>query len=133
MRRKFRAAESVLLAAVLLALAACAVSVHVVETTLTPRSETSAHVIVVNRAAAIQLGTGYTRELLAGSRWHAVGTLPQGDVFKPAQGVFSIEGRHVHEAYLVIREERLRGFYLPAESRFSPLEPAIELSIGATT
>jgi hypothetical protein len=32
--------------------------------------------------------------------WARVGRAEQGEVFKPVNGVFTIEGAHVHEAYL---------------------------------
>jgi hypothetical protein len=75
--------------------------------------------------------TGYSRTLLAGSRWVAVGRLPQGTVYRRLDGVFSIEGRHVHEAYLVVKESALHGFYLPGEANFSPLSPPVSLTLGA--
>lgn len=81
-------------------------------------------------AVVIQLSTGYTRTLPAQSRWRLSGRLPQGDVYRPVDTVFSIEGRQVHEAYLVVQQDKLVGFYLPGESRFSPLEPPINLPKG---
>lgn len=41
--------------------------------------------------------------------------------------IFSIEGRQVHEAYLVIDHTALMAFYLPGEARFSPLDPSVQL------
>jgi hypothetical protein len=38
--------------------------------------------------------------------------------------VFTIEGAHIHEAYLVVDAgDQLVGFYLPAEQAFSPMMP----------
>jgi len=83
-------------------------------------------------AVKIRLDTGYYRnkELAAQSRWRRVGRLPEGNVYRPVASVFSVEGRQVHEAYLVVRDNMLVGFYLPVESAFSPLEPAIQLPQG---
>lgn len=81
-------------------------------------------------AVPVQLSTGYARTLPAQSRWRLSGRLPQGDVYQPVGAVFSIEGRQVHEAYLVVQQDMLVGFYLPAESRFSPLDPTINLPKG---
>jgi hypothetical protein len=86
---------------------------------------------VLRTSATVKLSTGYSRELPAGGRWRAVGSLPQGTVYSPVGTVFSIEGRHVHEAYLVVRGSVLNGFYLPAESNFSPLEIPLQLTLGA--
>jgi hypothetical protein len=56
-----------------------------------------------------------------------VGLLPQGQVFRPVGTVFTIEGANMHEAFLVIQDARLVGFYLPGEHAFAPLETGIEL------
>jgi hypothetical protein len=42
--------------------------------------------------------------------------------------VFTIEGANTHEANLVVRDNRIVGFYLPAERAFAPLEPATRIS-----
>lgn len=59
-------------------------------------------VITVRDTVDVRLDTRYSRTILAGTRWRKVGRLAQGDVYRPVDGVFSIEGRQVHEAYLVI-------------------------------
>lgn len=78
----------------------------------------------------ISLGTGYSRTLKQGSRWLAVGSVNEGQVFRPYQDVFTLEGSHIHEAYLVVSNNRLVGFYLPAEKTFSPLKPDLALSFN---
>lgn len=78
----------------------------------------------------VHLDTGYTRTLEPGSRWQRVGSLPQGSVYRPVGTVFTIEGRQVHEAYLVIAASSLVGFYLPGESTYSPLSKAVSLTTG---
>jgi hypothetical protein len=78
------------------------------------------------RALASQLqidfDTGYSRTILAGSQWQRVGSIPQGMVYRPHLDVFTLEGAHIHEAYLVVDKDTLVGFYLPAERGFSPLK-----------
>ena len=66
----------------------------------------------------------------AGSRWRFAGVIPQGGVYRAAQGVLTVEGANIHEAYLVIRERQVVGFYLPVEQAFSPLGEAVPLLIG---
>lgn len=107
-----------LLAAVLVG--GCASEVPVRSTLLESLSSPTADLHLAS-SVAIRLPTGYERVLPAGSRWRAMGVLPQGVVFRPVGAVFAIEGRHVHEAYLVVRSGAVHGFYLPAESGFSPL------------
>lgn len=116
----------------ILQLVGCAATVEASPAQFSPQaSGLPAQRISLNRPATITLATGYGRELSAGSHWQHVGNLPQGGVYKPLNTVFSIEGRHVHEAWLVINNGSLQGFYLPAESRYSPLVPSLPLSLGA--
>jgi hypothetical protein len=68
---------------------------------------------------------GYTRTLTSGSRWQLVGTVPEGGVYRRADGIFTVEGANVHEAYLVVQDNRLVGFYLPVEKAFSPAMPTV--------
>jgi hypothetical protein len=78
----------------------------------------------------IRLSTGYTRTVAARSRWRSVGVLPQGTVYRPVDSVFAIEGRQVHEAYLVLRGASLQGFYLPGEGNYSALLDEIPLPLN---
>jgi len=115
----------------LLGLAACAQMVTTEPARLEPVGATEAPtVITVRDKVDILLDTRFSRTLLAGTRWRKVGRLAQGDVYRPVDGVFSIEGRQVHEAYLVISGASLRGFYLPGEANYSPLVPPLTLNLG---
>lgn len=75
----------------------------------------------------LTLDTGYARTLKAGSAWRRSGSIAQGEVYRPVNDVFTLEGAHIHEAYLVIRDDTLVGFYLPAEAGFSPLRTPLPL------
>lgn len=86
--------------------------------------------IRVLKAAQVTLDTGYKREIALNSIWRSVGNVPQGQVFRPFQTVFTIEGRQVHEAYLVISDATLVGFYLPGESNYSALSNHVALTLG---
>lgn len=109
-------------------LAACAAPVRVTPAALAMLPSPVAD-IVIGRDLPILLSTGYTRTLPAGTRWRAVGSVPQGTVYRPLDTVFVIEGRNFHEAYLVVRGDELHGFYLPGERNFSPLSP-VRLPLG---
>jgi hypothetical protein len=115
----------------LLCLTACAQMVTTEPARLVPVGAADAPtVIAVRDQVDIRLETRFSRTLLAGSRWRKVGRIAQGDVYRPVDGVFSIEGRQVHEAYLVISGSSLRGFYLPGEANFSPLVPPLTINLG---
>ncbi|OZI19557.1 hypothetical protein CAL26_18270 [Bordetella genomosp. 9] len=116
---------------VLLALAGCAANVLSSPASLSPAPElSSSPVLVAREEADITLPTQYTRRIPMHSRWRLVGHLPEGDVYRPVDTVFTIEGRQVHEAYLVVSGGNLVGFYLPGEKRYSALNSRIPLNLG---
>lgn len=73
--------------------------------------------------AHIEVHTGYHRMIPAGSVWEAIARLPHGLAYKRRNGVFTLEGAHIHEAHIVIDNRTLVGFYLPVERAFSPMAP----------
>lgn len=85
---------------------------------------------VLSNPVNIKLDTGYSRSLPAGSQWTKVGTIQQGDVYKRNQDIFTLEGTHVHEAYLVVAGNRLTGFYLPVERAFSELQQKVDFNFN---
>lgn len=111
-------------------LGACAPMVSTAPATLAIDNAAGPSRIQLKTPAEIRLETGYTRKLAAGSSWQRVGALPQGAVYRPVGTIFTIEGRQVHEAYLVIADQRLVGFYLPGEQAYSPLSTAVPLTTG---
>lgn len=114
-------------------LSACAAMVPMEPARLAPAAATGAAAsLVLGAPAQIRLPTGYDALLPARSRWKLAGMLPQGAVYQRADGVFSVEGRHVHEAYLVVQGTTLRGFYLPVEGSFSPLPASVALTLGGS-
>ena len=119
------------LAVLLLFLAACAQMVTTEPARLEPVAAAEPPTVITFRDRLdIRLDTRYSRTILAGTRWRKVGRLPQGDVYRPVDGVFSIEGRQVHEAYLVIAGPSLKGFYLPGEANYSPLATPLPINLG---
>jgi hypothetical protein len=88
--------------------------------------------VTVIKQTDFRLETGYTRSLNAGSRWERIGTITEGEVYKPKNSVFTIEGKHVHEAFLVIFNGHLVGFYLPVEFGFSKLPQTISVPFSST-
>jgi hypothetical protein len=123
---------AVFLSAASLLLAACAPMVPSAPVEFTPAPEAvQGKPLELRVPLELKLSTGYSRTLAAGSRWQPVGRVPQGIVYRPVNSVFSIEGRQVHEAYLVIDHAALQGFYLPGEARYSPLDPGVQLPPGA--
>jgi hypothetical protein len=110
-----------------LMLGACA-SVQMQPTTLTP-ADGEPTVITVERDTEVKLDTGYTRTVRAGTRFAFVGTVPQGKVYRPIDAVLTVEGTHMHEAWVVADGEKLVGFYLPVEKSFVALSAVPTLLI----
>jgi hypothetical protein len=71
----------------------------------------------------------YSRKLNKGTYWDFIGTIPEGEVYKPRDQVLTIEASHVYEAYLVLSNDSLVGFYLPVERAFAPLPNPKKLPI----
>lgn len=78
----------------------------------------------------ITLGTGYRRTLENGTKWHYVNSLTQGDIFKTTDQILTIEGSNIFEAFIVVSQEKLVGFYLPVEETYSPLKEPITLPLA---
>lgn len=125
MKNPFRFFLSACIVSLLAVMAGCAVQ-HV-PATLEPALGADMRQRVVAAQVQVGLPTGYTRALRAGSVWRFAGKLPQGDVYRPVGDVFTLEGAHIHEAYLVVKDGSLVGFYLPAERAFSPLDKALSI------
>lgn len=77
----------------------------------------------------VSLGTGYSRKLIKGTRWGFVGVISEGDVYKTGDQILTIEGSNIFEAYIVVLEEKIVGFYLPVEKTYSPLSSPQELQV----
>jgi len=115
-----------------LALAACAPEVVRQPAQMTPITEQPGGSIEILEDASISVGpVGYRRVISRGSVWMRIGRLVEGEVYKPVDRVFTVEGAHIHEAYLVLDGDRVVGFYLPVERAFSPVPggPDTRLSI----
>jgi hypothetical protein len=114
-------------------LGGCAAGINHLPTVISPIALTAQRqVVTLEKTVDLKLGTGYTRTIKQGSQWERIGSVAQGDVFKSHDGIFTVEGAHVHEAYLVVNSQSLVGFYLPAERGFVPCseKPQISLSVN---
>jgi hypothetical protein len=103
-----------------LAFGACAPEISRRPTSFTPLAEERAGTIEVLRDQKVSVGPGFDRLIGRGTTWMNVGRTSEGDVYKPVGRVFTVEGAHIHEAYLVLVGNRLVGFYLPVERAFAP-------------
>jgi hypothetical protein len=110
--------------------AACAPEVVRHPEPLMPATDERSVTIELLKDVTVRVGSGYRRLLPAGSVWAKTGRVSEGDVYKPVDRVFTVEGRHVHEAYLILDGERLVGFYLPVEHAYSPVPDGEDTSLS---
>lgn len=108
-------------------LTGCATEVSRTATQFNPAAGTDIRYIVVTSEVTVTPSAGYSRTLKAGSTWKYVGRIPEGAVYKIQDDVFMLEGKHMHEAYCVIADNELVGFYLAGENAFSPLSSSVPL------
>lgn len=109
----------------------CATEVRRSPTAFTSRPAGDSEVIVtVQRDVEVLPNEFYSRTIRAGSQWRLVGATPQGDVYRPVAGVFTVEGAQVHEAGLVISGAKLVGFYMLVETAFVPLDRPVDLQMS---
>ena len=83
----------------------------------------------LEKDTTVSMNSGFDRLLKKRTVWIYVGTLSHGDVYKTSDQVLTVEDSHVHQAYIVIRGNKLLGFYLPVEKSYSPISDAVELSL----
>ncbi len=112
-------------ALVALSLAACAPAVVQESTQITPGAGKDFR---LTRTVDVSLSTGYSTTLRANTRWALVGTIAQGEVYRTKDQIVTLEGAHIHEAYIVVKAGSLVGFYLPVERTFSPIAPGKPLT-----
>lgn len=110
-------------------LAACASEVvrQPVEVSATPPQQQKRY--FTSQPATIRLDSGYSRTIGRETEFVEIGRIRQGAVLKPVSTSFTVEGAHLHEAYLVVDNGRITGFYLPVEGAFSPLSLSTTLVI----
>lgn len=89
----------------------------------------TSELFVLKDNVSITSGTCYERALRKGTRWRMTGSISEGSVYKPLDQVLTLECSNVHEAYLVVSDCYLVGFYLPVEKGFVRLSEHILLPI----
>ncbi|MDH5512824.1 MAG: hypothetical protein OEY27_06390 [Gammaproteobacteria bacterium] len=114
-----------------LGLLGCAAEILRSATEFTPAPPGTSHVILLAEDTDVTPSSGYSRTLKTGSRWKLIGQTPQGAVYEVQDDVFMLEGKHMHQAHLVVTAgNRLVGFFLPVERAFVALSPAQSLKLA---
>ena len=114
------------------ALSGCALPVHQMDLP-TPLAPASGHTFVLAEDVHCSISTGYRRTLRAGTHWDLFGMIDHGEVYRSQDQLLTVEGFNVHEAYLVVKNESLVGFYLPVEKTFAPVSKIAKLQLTSHT
>jgi len=93
-----------------------------------PQQDTNKSFVLKDNVS-ITRATCFERTLRKGTKWRMIGSTGEGDVYKPLDQVLTLECSNVHEAYLVVLDSYLVGFYLPVEKGFVKLSERILLPI----
>ncbi len=127
-----RTRNALALLLVLLAAAGCAFDVYHLSskpTQFTQQIEAPRSFIIKDDVLIKQAPCGYKRTLREGTRWDLCGTIPEGEVYKSRDQALTVECSNVHEAYLVVSNGFLTGFYLPVEKAFVSIAEKMELPV----
>ena len=96
-------------------------------TDLTPQPKSGKSMTLKEEVKIGGAPCGYSRVLQSGSNWDLIGSIPEGNVYKPREQVLTVECSNVYEAYLVCVSQSLVGFYLPVEHGFVALKKPLIL------
>jgi hypothetical protein len=77
----------------------------------------------------VHLGTGFPTLLRKGTTWSYVGETEFGKVYSTKDQIVKVEASNIYEAYIVVSNRCLTGFYLPVEKTFSPLSRPLPLEL----
>jgi hypothetical protein len=84
---------------------------------------------VIDKSMEITGGTCYDRTLRKDMRWNLVGRIREGEIYKSSEQILTLECSNVHEAYLVVANDSIVGFYLPVEKGFVELSKPMKMDI----
>jgi hypothetical protein len=119
-----------LIAAAYAALTACTPEIERKPVDFTPRSASdSTGIHTFTKEVTFSPALGFSRTIAAGSQWRLIGRVPNGEVYRPISGVFTVESAQVHESGIVIWQGKLTGFYMLVERAFVPLDPPISVQL----
>jgi hypothetical protein len=107
-------------------LAACALPVRQ-DTLPQPLEPASGSAFVLTADATCRINTGYSRTLRGGTHWRLYGTIAPGEVYRSSEQTLTVEGFNIAEAFPVVRDGTLVGFYLPVEKTFTPVTTPVPL------
>lgn len=120
--------KATLLLFIFILLVACAAEMKRTPTHYSALSSNASPKIYQNPTEiVVTLPTGRRKAIPSRSLWQYSGSTPEGAIFKSTNLPFMLRDANTHEAYLVISNSKLVGFYLPGEQAFVQIEQPIAL------
>jgi hypothetical protein len=96
-------------------------------TEFTPSVSGEPSTLVMSQPIRVSSTKGFSETIAQETSWKRVGAVPQGDVYKPVGTIFMLTSANAHEAYLVVSDGKVVGFYLPGEVAFAPASVPVDL------
>lgn len=75
-------------------------------------------IYVLDEEISIQASNAKPTVLKSGTKWTRVGSINQGTVYRTKDQVVIVNSFNVHEGYIVINQDNVKGYYLPIEKTF---------------
>ncbi|HOC57533.1 MAG TPA: hypothetical protein PKI20_18090 [Verrucomicrobiota bacterium] len=94
---------------------------------LTPASDSPSFLLA--KETRVHLGSGSATQLKANTTWNQVGVTESGKVYSTKDQVVKVVASNIYEAYIVVSNDCLVGFYLPVEKTLVPLSRPLPLEI----
>jgi hypothetical protein len=79
--------------------------------------------VILHAPVVIELDHAKPVRLRAKTSWDRIGEIPQGTVFSTADQVVVVESFNTRQAYIVVSEGRVVGYFLPVENSFVKVAP----------
>ncbi len=119
----------------LCAISGCAFDVSYVERVPTTFQATASeeHSWTLQQDQSIGIGSGFPTKLRQGTRWQLAGRTPRGDVYRTSDQIVTVEASNIFEAMVVMKGNKLTGFYLPVDHSFVAATEQVTLSIPRST
>lgn len=86
-------------------------------------SDANESVVILHAPVVIELDHAKPVLLRAETSWARIGEIPQGTVYKTADQLIVVESFNTRQAYIVVNEERVVGYFLPVENSFVKVTP----------
>jgi hypothetical protein len=84
---------------------------------------------VLQNDLKVRLAAGGARPLKKGTTWRQVGKIKEGDVLKTGDQTVIVEASNQFEAYPVVDQGKVVGFFLPVEQSFTPANPPVAINL----